>query len=246
MRRTEVEIQGKTASFQKAQGYKRISMVCNFYSKIQHSLFQFRGNGWVLRWNEIFQIVQGLQILKSQGCQSYLRGGAVIACHPVGTILTADLQVSRKITKATTQQRQMWIPQLQDHLNDIQKWLKTWRVKGNETKSTHVTFTLENKIIPVVLNGVKIPQVTTVKYYGMDKSHQIWVQTAKNRALKNMLAHWVEIYTIYGQQSFALLGDFQTNLDLWDTTLVNFTKFLFKNTKMYSEPCLVLCQFVAS
>ena len=28
-------------------------------------------------------------------------------------------------------------------LLDIQQWLKKWRMKANETKSTHVTFTLK-------------------------------------------------------------------------------------------------------
>ena len=58
--------------------------------------------------------------------------------------------------------------ELQDHLNSIQIWLKSWRVKVNETKSAHVTFTLKKRTCPAVsLNGVKIPKVSDVKYLGM-------------------------------------------------------------------------------
>ncbi|XP_018377267.1 PREDICTED: RNA-directed DNA polymerase from mobile element jockey-like [Trachymyrmex cornetzi] len=48
---------------------------------------------------------------------------------------------------------------LQSNLNDIQKWLKTWRIKANEAKSVHVTFTTRRETCPEVsLNGQQIPQ----------------------------------------------------------------------------------------
>jgi hypothetical protein len=34
---------------------------------------------------------------------------------------------------------------LQNHLNQFEKWLKRWRIKANENKSTHVTFTLKRE-----------------------------------------------------------------------------------------------------
>ena len=47
---------------------------------------------------------------------------------------------------------------LQMHLNKIQSWLKTWRMKANEAKSVRVTFTL-NKMTcpPVKLNNDHLP-----------------------------------------------------------------------------------------
>lgn len=57
---------------------------------------------------------------------------------------------------------------LQKNLNQIQHWLKKWRIKINESKSTHVTFTNRNETCPPVrLNKQEIPQADEVKYLGM-------------------------------------------------------------------------------
>jgi histone H2A len=37
---------------------------------------------------------------------------------------------------------------LQNHLNQFEKWLNRWRIKANENKSTHVTFTLKRETVP--------------------------------------------------------------------------------------------------
>jgi len=48
---------------------------------------------------------------------------------------------------------------LQHHLNHFVKWLKRWRIKANENKSTHVSFSLRRETCPAVsLNGQHIPQ----------------------------------------------------------------------------------------
>jgi hypothetical protein len=48
---------------------------------------------------------------------------------------------------------------LQTALLDIQKWLKKWQMKANETKSTHVTFTLKRSSCPPVqLNSMYLVQ----------------------------------------------------------------------------------------
>ena len=56
----------------------------------------------------------------------------------------------------------------QMHLNKIQSWLKTWRMKANETKSVQVTFILNNTTCPPVkLNNEHLPQADEVKYLGI-------------------------------------------------------------------------------
>jgi Tol biopolymer transport system component len=46
-----------------------------------------------------------------------------------------------------------------NHLNYFEKWLKRWRMKANENKSTHVTFALKRENCPTVtLNGKQIAQ----------------------------------------------------------------------------------------
>src|SRR5436190_15047935 len=57
---------------------------------------------------------------------------------------------------------------LQNGLNNIQSWLNKWRIQVNETKSTHVVFTLKNENSPrVTLNNILLPQSESVKYLGI-------------------------------------------------------------------------------
>ena len=57
---------------------------------------------------------------------------------------------------------------LQQSLNNICLWLKKWRIKANEAKSVHVTFTLRRDTCPpVILNGVQVPQEQEVRYLGL-------------------------------------------------------------------------------
>ena len=87
--------------------------------------------------------------------------------------------------------------QLQNHLNKIEDWFKLWRVKINEDKSTHITFTLRKDTCPpVYLNGKTIPQNESVKYLGMHldrrltwKNH-IWTKR-KQLNLKTRKLYWL-------------------------------------------------------
>jgi hypothetical protein len=57
---------------------------------------------------------------------------------------------------------------LQTDLLAVQNWLKTWRMKANETKSTHVTFTTRRATCPPVhINDVQLPQSDDFKYLGL-------------------------------------------------------------------------------
>lgn len=86
---------------------------------------------------------------------------------------------------------------LQDNITEIQKWLKTWRIKVNEQKSLHVTFTLNKETCPpVTLNNRVIPQAETAKYLGIHldqrltwKTH-IWSKR-KQLGLKLRNMYWL-------------------------------------------------------
>jgi hypothetical protein len=41
------------------------------------------------------------------------------------------------------------------HLNQLEKWLKLWRIKANENKSTHITFSLKREACPAVTLTLK-------------------------------------------------------------------------------------------
>lgn len=57
---------------------------------------------------------------------------------------------------------------LQSHLNELQNWFDLWRIKINQTKSVHVTFTLRrNSCPPVYIYNTMVPQADEAKYLGM-------------------------------------------------------------------------------
>lgn len=57
---------------------------------------------------------------------------------------------------------------VQEHLANLEIWLRRWRVKVNPSKSTHVTFTLRPGNCPtLMLCNEPIPQEQKVKYLGL-------------------------------------------------------------------------------
>jgi len=57
---------------------------------------------------------------------------------------------------------------LQEHLLEINNWTRKWKLKINETKSSHITFALRRgQCPPVNINQTVVPQVETVKYLGI-------------------------------------------------------------------------------
>ena len=57
---------------------------------------------------------------------------------------------------------------LQDQLNIIEKWLKKWKIKFNESKSSHIKFTLQKGHCPAVhINQTIILQTKVVKCLGL-------------------------------------------------------------------------------
>jgi len=57
--------------------------------------------------------------------------------------------------------------QLQNHLDILQKWVDTWKIKTNQAKSVHVMFTTKCTLCPpVTMNNVLIPMQPDVKYLG--------------------------------------------------------------------------------
>lgn len=57
---------------------------------------------------------------------------------------------------------------LQKTLDKVQTWANKWRIKVNESKSVHITFTTKHKTCPeVTFNNQIVPQKSEVKYLGM-------------------------------------------------------------------------------
>jgi len=122
-------------------------------------------------------------------------------------IYTADLPTLANSTTATFaddtailtvhEYPTMAAHRLQMHLNEIQSWLKTWRMKANEVKSVQVTFTL-NKMTcpPVKLYNEYLPQADEVKYLGIHLDRRLtWrkhiTTKRKQLVLKLRNLHWI-------------------------------------------------------
>jgi len=100
----------------------------------------------------------------------------------LGTLLyvlyTTDLPTSRETTLgkfaddaaifATHQDTKIASLNLQEHLHIIEKWLKKWKIKVNESKSWHLRFTLRKGHCPAVnINQAVTSQTEAVKYLGI-------------------------------------------------------------------------------
>ena len=70
--------------------------------------------------------------------------------------------------------------QLEIYLRRVETWLKDWRIRVNELKSCHVTFTLRRgNYPPVILNGISIPQTNHVTYLGISVARTFLRKSAK-------------------------------------------------------------------
>lgn len=91
---------------------------------------------------------------------------------------------------------------LQHHLNQIEQWLRKWRIRVNETKSAHVTFTTKHQQCPaVILNNTILPQTTEVKYLGLHIDKRLTWKTHINKKRKQMDLKLKQMYWIMGKKS---------------------------------------------
>ena len=90
---------------------------------------------------------------------------------------------------------------LQHHLNQLETWLKRWRIEANENKSAHITFSLKRETCPTVtLNGQHIPQRETSKYLGIHLDRRLpWQKHifTKRKQFRLQLHH---MYWIIGRK----------------------------------------------
>jgi len=88
---------------------------------------------------------------------------------------------------------------LQSHLNLLSEWYAKWKIKLNNNKSIHTTFTLRHGLCPnVTVNNLPIPAFDTVKYLGLNLDKRLtWqnhirkkrlILNARSRSLKILLS----------------------------------------------------------
>lgn len=134
------------------------------------------------------------------------------------SIYTADMPVTDNTTTATyaddtTVQAVHKLPHLatqhlQEHLNLIQVWQKKWRIRINETKSTHVTFTLKQGTCPpVFMNNTQIPQTDTTKYLGIHLDRRLNWRTHIVTKRKQLDLKFKQLYWLLGRTSTLTLSN---------------------------------------
>ena len=91
---------------------------------------------------------------------------------------------------------------LQIHLRNLQTWFRKWRLKVNETKSVHVTFTLKRDVYPpVTRNGVTMPQADDTKYLGMHLNKRLAWRKHIFTKRKQLLLKFRKMYWSLGRNS---------------------------------------------
>ena len=122
-------------------------------------------------------------------------------------IFTADLPTSNQVflstfaddtaILSTHPNPQTASMQLKNHLKKVEKWLADWRIRVNENKSAHVTFTLRKQTCAtVILNDIPIPQANEVTYLGIHLDRRLtWrkhINAKKTQIkLKSLQLHWL-------------------------------------------------------
>jgi hypothetical protein len=93
---------------------------------------------------------------------------------------------------------------LQQHLLLVETWLKKWRIRANETKSVHVTFTLRRKPAtcpPVRLNNIQLVQQPDTKYLGIHLDSKLTWRKHISKKLEQLKLRTREMYWLIGRQS---------------------------------------------
>lgn len=122
-------------------------------------------------------------------------------------LYTADIPTSRRLTTSTfaddtailsrSRCPMQATTQLATHLLSVGKWLSDWRIKVNEQKCKHVTFTLNRQDCPsLTLNNTVLPKANEVTYLGVHLDRRLtWrkhIEAKKTHLkLKANSLHWL-------------------------------------------------------
>lgn len=91
---------------------------------------------------------------------------------------------------------------LQSAIDQVNTWTKKWRIKLNESKSTHINFT-NRKIdtLPVTINSQSIPYSNTAKYLGITLDAKLrWREHVKIKQ-KELNIKYSKMYWLLGRYS---------------------------------------------
>lgn len=146
--------------------------------------------------------------------------GEIFSGVPQGSVLgpilyllfTADLPLSRHTVIATFaddtailsshNDKHIATYHLQNHIQCIESWLQKWKIKVNESKSVHVTFTLRRENCPpVTINSKQIAQANDVKYLGIHLDRRLTWQKHIFTKRKQLGLKLRNMYWLIGRKS---------------------------------------------
>lgn len=91
---------------------------------------------------------------------------------------------------------------LQRHILETEVWLKNWRIKVNETKCVHITFTLRKETCPAVtINGQNIPQQNETKYLGIHLDRRLTWRNHIEKKVSNIKLKMKSLYWMLNSKS---------------------------------------------
>lgn len=156
--------------------------------------------------DRLFRVKQGSEYSKIKPVSAGVPQGSVLG--PIIYLLyTRDIPVNEDTTMATFADDTAVLAvgdtveeasiKLQRSINNISTWMKKWRLKLNESKSTHINFTNRTVInVPIIINSQVIPSKLEAKYLGMTLDARLnWKAHVKMKRselnLKYRRMHWL-------------------------------------------------------
>ena len=136
---------------------------------------------------------------------------AILTTHPNPTLASANLQ---------------------GHLRNTETWTRQWRLKINDTKSSHITSTLRRgHCPPVYINQTAVPQSEKVKYLGLHFEKRLTLKNHVATKRKQLELKTREINWLTGKHSALSLENkllvyktvlkpvWTCGIELWDVLL---------------------------
>jgi len=143
---------------------------------------------------------------------------------------TSDLPTSRETTLgtfandtaifATHEDPTIASLNLQEHLYIIEKWLKNWIIKVNESRSLHIMFILRKGHWPADdIKQTLIPQTEVIKYLETTLRLQVKLERTHRQKRKQIDLKTKEINWLIGKQITHVQSGNHTDMELWNRTV---------------------------